>query len=236
MLPYLTGRPLILERFRKSIAEGGFYQQGRPDHFPDWVPRIDVVRADGEEGHHTGCDSPEALRYLANQGVLTFHAWAAREGDLEHPDVLVVDLDPATGDFEEVRSAALELREVLRGRDLEGEVVLTGSRGLHVRLTPAEPLDWDGLREWGREIGAELVARDPQRLTRAFYKSQRRGRLYVDTGRTRRGHAAVVPWSVRAKPGAPVAAVIDWDRVEHDAGLHARSVTLRDVIPTARPG
>src|SRR3712207_7359100 len=60
--PYTT---LFRSRFRKSIADGGFYQQGRPDHFPDYVPRIDVERADGKEGHHTGCDSREALLYLA---------------------------------------------------------------------------------------------------------------------------------------------------------------------------
>lgn len=229
MVPFLRGRPLILERFRKSIDDGGFYQQGRPDHFPDHVPRIDLERADGKAGHHTGCDSPEALIYLANQGVLTFHAWASRLPDLEHPDVLVVDLDPVDTDFAPVRFAASALREILAERGLEGEPVLTGSSGLHIRVTPSEPVDWDGLRELGREIGAALVAVDPKRLTRAFYKSQRRGRLYVDTGRTRRGHAAVVPWSVRAKPGAPIAAPIAWERLD-EPGLHARSVTLRDVM------
>ena len=228
MLPYLEGRPLILERFRKSIADGGFYQQGRPDHFPDYVPRIDVERADGKAGHHTGCDSAEALLYLANQGVLTFHRWASREPDLEHPDVLVVDLDPVDEDFAPVRRAALEMREILAAHSLEGQPVLTGSSGLHILVAPPEKVDWEGLRELGRTIGAEVVARDKTAFTRAFYKSQRRGRLYIDTGRTRRGHAAVVPWSVRAKPGAPIAAPIDWERLE-DPATHARSVTLRSL-------
>jgi len=69
----------------------------------------------------------------------------------------------------------------------------------------------------------------PKELTRAFYKSQRRGRLFVDTHRARRGHAAVVPWSVRAKPGAPVAAPVTWDEVD-DRATHARSVTIRDAM------
>ena len=232
MLPFLDGRPLILERFRSSIDAGGFYQQGRPEHFPDFVGRIDVERADGKTGHHTACGSPEALAYLANQGVLTFHRWASRAPDLEHPDVLVVDLDPADEDFAPVRRAALELREILAARGLDGSPVLTGSRGLHVLVEPPDPVDWDGLRGLAREIGAELVARDPKAFTRAFYKSQRRGRLYVDTGRARRGHAAVVPWSLRAKPTAPVAAPIEWERLE-DPSLHARSVTLRDFVPEA---
>lgn len=229
MLPHLLGRPLTLERFRKTIADGGFYQQGRPDHFPDYVPRIDVVRANGEAGHHPACDSADALVFLANQGVLTLHGWAAREPDLEHPDRLVLDLDPEGGDFAPVREAAFALREVLGERGSEGRPMLTGSRGLHVIVALDGSRDWEELWAWAKELGAALVKTAPKELTRAFYKSQRRGRLYVDTGRARRGHTAVIPWTVRALPGAPVAMPITWEELS-DPAINARSFTLRNAL------
>lgn len=233
MLPHLTGRPLVLERFRKDIDAGGFYQQGRPDHFPAFVPRVDVVRADGKDGHHTGADSVEAVAYLANQGVLTFHAWTSRVPDLEHPDVLVVDLDPpAEATFETVRAASRPVRDVLEARGLTHHPLLTGSTGLHVHVPLDGTLGWEATWELSKAIGAEIVKADPKGLTCAFYRSQRRGRLFVDTHRARRGHAAVVPWSVRARPGAPVAAPVTWAEVD-DPATHAQSVTIADAL--ARP-
>ncbi len=230
MLPHLAGRPLVLERFRKDIEAGGFYQQGRPDHFPAFVPRLDVTRADGKAGHHTGADSVEAVAYLANQGVLTFHAWTSRIPDLEHPDVLVIDLDPPPDEpFAVVREASRHVRDVLEGRGLAHHPLLTGSTGLHVHVPLDGTLDWEATWALAKAVGAEIVKAAPQRLTRAFYKSQRRGRLFVDTHRARRGHAAVVPWSVRARPGAPVAAPVTWDEVD-DPDTHARSVTLADAL------
>lgn len=229
MLPHLVGRPLVLERFRKDIAAGGFYNQGRPDHFPDWVPRIDVRRADGELGHHTGCDSAAALVFLANQGTLTFHGWAARAPDLEHPDRLVIDLDPPQDDAAAVRDAALALRDVLDERGEIGLPMTTGSRGIHVIVPQDGTRTWEELWALAKELGAALVKTSPSTLTRAFYKSQRRGRLYVDTGRARRGHLAVMPWSVRARPGAPVATPVTWEEVA-DPQTHARRWTIRDAL------
>ena len=231
MLPHLAGRPLSLQRFRKDIEAGGFFQQGRPDHFPDYVGRIEVVRADGETGYHTGVETPDALVYLANQGVLTFHGWQSRLPDLERPDRLVIDLDPSDEAFEPVRAAALTLRDVLAEEfELSANPLLTGSRGIHVIIPLDRKRTWDEIWPVAKAIGAALVKRDPKKLTRAFYKSQRRGRLYVDTGRARRGHTAIIPWTVRAKPGAPVAMPINWAELEDGSVSSAGQWTIRDAL------
>ncbi len=230
MLPHLEGRPLSLQRFRANIDAGGFFQQSASPHFPDFVGRLAVRRNEGEgETVHPLAESPEALVYLANQGALTFHAWPARIPELECPDALVLDLDPAGEDFAPVRDAALLLREELGHAGLHGLPMLTGSRGLHVIVPLDATTGWNGVWTLAKAIGAALVKRAPKELTRAFYKSQRRGRLYVDTGRARRGHTAVVPYTVRAQPGAPVAAPVTWAEVE-DEGLHARAFTIRTVL------
>jgi bifunctional non-homologous end joining protein LigD len=233
MLPHLAGRPLSLERFRATIDDGGFYQQQVGKHFPpDVVGRVAVARHDGAgEVVHPLAESADALVYLANQGALTLHAWPARLPALEHPDALVLDLDPDGDAFAPVRRAAALLREVLDELGLRAVPMLTGSRGVHVVVPLDATLGWDGVWTMAKAIGAAHVARAPKELTRAFYKSQRRGRLYVDTGRARRGHTAVVPYTVRARPGAPVAAPVTWaELLDEDLGLHARSFTVRDVL------
>lgn len=229
MLPHVERRPLSLERFRASIADGGFFQQSRGKHFPDLVGRVEVTKAEGGTITHATADTPEALAYLANQGALTLHAWPARAPDLERPDALVLDLDPDADDFAPVRRAALLLREVLADHGLEGHLMTTGSRGVHVVVALDGNAGWEDTWAAAKQLGAALVKRAPKELTRAFYRSQRRGRLYVDTARARRGHTAVVPYSVRARPGAPVATPIAWEELE-DPALHAGTFTLRTVL------
>lgn len=232
MLPHLAGRPLSLERYRKTIGDGGFFQQSASAHFPDHVGRLEVGHSGGGGTTvHPVAESPEALVYLANQGALTLHAWPARAPALECPDALVLDLDPDSDDFAPVRRAALLLREELQRIGLDGLPMVTGSRGLHVIVPLDATTPWAGVWTFAKAIGAALVKRDPKGLTRAFYKSQRRGRLYVDTFRARRGQTAVVPYTVRAKPGAPVAAPVTWAEVADEGALpDGRAFTLRTVL------
>ncbi len=232
MLPHVARRPLSLERFRGAVDAGGFFQQSAPAHFPDWVPRVAVATADGRTTPRATCDSADVLAYLAGQGALTLHAWPARAPDVEHPDVLVLDLDPAEDDFAPVRRAALLLRAVLDDAGLPGFPMTTGSRGVHVLVPLDGAAGWDEVWEGAKALGAALVARAPGELTRAFYKSQRRGRLYVDTGRARRGHTAVAPYTVRARPGAPVATPVAWEELEEGA-VGPRTWTLRTVLDRA---
>jgi hypothetical protein len=45
MIPHLRGRPVNLQRFPDGIAAGGFFQQARPEYFPDWSDEVrDAMR------------------------------------------------------------------------------------------------------------------------------------------------------------------------------------------------
>ena len=45
-------------------------------------------------------------------------------------------------------------------------------------------------------------------------KTQRRGRIFVDYLRNQRGATAVVPYSARARAGAPISAPISWTEMK----------------------
>jgi bifunctional non-homologous end joining protein LigD len=75
-------------------------------------------------------------------------------------------------------------------------------------------------------VGALLVQRDPDHLTQEFSKRDRGGRILVDTGRNGYSATFAAPYTVRAKPGAPVSAPCTWEEVETGA-VHPRSFTLR---------
>jgi len=226
MLPELRGRPLTIERFTKSIEQGGFYQKHAQKHYPDWIERVSL----GSKTivAYPLCDTRDALVYFANQGGFVFHVWTSRREAPQFPDLLVFDLDPPEGGFDQVRAAAHLVREVLDELGLPAFVKTTGSKGLHV-VAPLDPhASFDTVGKLGNQIAALLCQRHPDALTTEFYKKDRRGRLFLDTMRNAPGATVVAPYSLRGKPGAPISAPIDWDEVD-DPALAADGIRMRDV-------
>lgn len=214
MLVHLRGRPLNLERYRGEVTEkgAGFLQQHASGHFPDWVGRVTVPKHGGKV-EHVVCDDAATLVYLANQGALTFHGWSSRLPDLDRPDRLVIDLDPSADDFAAVRRAARHVRATLDELGLTGFPMTSGSRGLHVIVPLDGSQPWKPVWDFGRRLRVAIAERAPGELTTEFRKEKRADRLYVDLGRTRYAHTAVMPYSVRGRPGAPVATPLEWDEL-----------------------
>ncbi|MFF3290962.1 non-homologous end-joining DNA ligase [Streptomyces sp. NPDC003023] len=235
MLPHLRGRPLMLERHPDGIGGPRFMQKNTPDNYPDWVRRAEVGKADGTVVH-TVCDNTATLLHLVDQACITLHRWQSRVGRLDRPDRLVFDLDPSgdsADDFETVRRAARQLGELLDDLRLPSALMTTGSRGLHVIVPLTGETDFDGVRAFAQEVAEALAQRDPDHLTTAVRKQARGDRLYLDVQRNGYAQTAVAPYSVRARPGAPVATPISWDQLE-DPGTGPRRWTVANAIEQAR--
>lgn len=232
ILPHLEDRFLTLKRFPDGIGEEGFYQQSRSGYFPASIRGMEAPRVGGGEPvNHILVDDREGLLYLAGQATLAFHGWQSRCDRLNQPDRLVFDLDPAGKGFDTVIDAARLLREVIELAGLTAFVMTTGSRGLHVVAPLDRQIDFEASRGLARRIADALVARGPDRFTREQRKKARRGRLYLDVGRNAYGQTAIVPYSLRALPGAPVATPLEWEELgRSDIGpqrFHLRNLRRR---------
>ena len=94
----------------------------------------------------------------------------------------------------------------------------------------------DEIEGESREVGkvhaalARAVAQnDPKNFTAALPKAQRKGRIFVDYLRNGRGATAVASYSLRGRPGAPVAMPLAWSEL---AKLkRADAFTITDVPP-----
>jgi bifunctional non-homologous end joining protein LigD len=230
MLPYLQDRPATLHRFPDGIDGNDFYQQRRPDHFPDWVRGVELERRGGGSVEHTVIDSVAALVVVANAGCITPHLWLSRTDQPERPDQLVFDLDPPDeGGFEDVRFAASRLREALEQLELHTLVKTTGSKGLHIVVPLRRQHDFDEVRDFGRRLTDVLAKRHPDRLTVEQRKEKRAGRLYLDIQRNAYGQHAVAPYGVRALPGAPVATPLEWPELS-SSNLGPRRYTVKNLF------
>jgi bifunctional non-homologous end joining protein LigD len=230
MLPHMRGRPLTMQRFPDGIDSYGFYEKEAPDYFPSWIQRVSIfVEGEGKEQEQITCEDEATLTYLANQACLTHHIWLSRADSLRHPDKLIFDLDPPSVEFEPVRQAAYDLRDLLEEVALTSHVMTTGSRGLHVVVALDGNTGYDAVRNFARDLAEVLACRFPERLTIEQRKAKRGGRLFLDTMRNAYGQNSVAPYALRARPGAPVAAPLDWSELD-DGELTAQSYSIQNIF------
>jgi bifunctional non-homologous end joining protein LigD len=214
MLPHLSDRPVAVKRYPDGLDGEGFFQKNAGPHYPGWLRREDIPKRDGGTIDHVVVDEPATLVYLADQGTLEFHPWLSQAGDLEHPVEMVFDLDPPDdADVGAVRTAARHLRGLLDELEVSSRIKTSGSVGFHVHVPLDGSADWDEASELARGIAEVLAARHPEELTTEQRKAARHGRVFVDWLRNGYGQTSVAAYSVRARPGAPVASPIDWDEL-----------------------
>jgi bifunctional non-homologous end joining protein LigD len=225
MVPHLRGRPVTMERFPAGIGRKGFIQKDVSRGFPSWLQRVEVPKKDGVV-HHPIVTDARSLLWLANQNSITPHVWTSRVPDLYHPDICVFDLDPSVDAPEMLRTAALQLRDLLDELGLPSWVKTSGSKGFHIVVPIDGKTDTGNVAGFAHAIGTLLVIRDPRNLTQEFHKVDRGRRILIDTGRNGYSATFAAAYAVRAKRGAPVSAPCTWQEVE-SGKVHPQSFTIR---------
>jgi len=227
MVPLVRDRPLTMLRYTGGIREEGFFQKEAPGYLPDWIKTVTFELHEGRKQRQILCDDAATLVWTANQDCITHHVWTSRADKLDHPDMLIFDLDPSDDDFDLVRFAARTIRAKLLDMEMPAFVMTTGSRGLHV-VTPLDrSADFDTVRAWARSLAEKLAWSIPDSFTVEISKEKRGRRLFIDYTRNAFGQTKVAPYTVRAKPGAPVATPVEWDELD---GIGSQSYNVRNVL------
>jgi len=210
MLDVVSGRPLTLQRFPRGIEAKGFMQKNAAEHFPDSIGRLAVPKRGGGDTVYPVVDRVEDLVYLANQNTITFHMWTSSAERPGHPDWLVLDLDPTAGDLDGVRVATRAVGTLLDSFGLDSFVLATGSKGFHVWVPIDGSAGFGDVSMVARALAGLAVAARPDELTVEFLKKNRGGRVFVDWLRNAPTATVVAPFSLRPRPGAPVAVPLGW--------------------------
>lgn len=214
MLAHAGGRPLTIQRFPKGLAGQGFMQKNAPDHYPDWIGRIEIGRREGGSTTYPVAIDERTFPYLANQGTITFHAPTSTTDRPDRPDRFIMDLDPPADHPDLAATAARLTSGLLDEVGVPTIPMATGSKGYHVIAALHPEHGYDEVGRFAQGCAALLADRHPDLLTTEFRIEQRRGRVFVDWLRNRPLSTGVVPWSLRPRPGAPVATPLTWEEFE----------------------
>jgi len=210
ILPHLEGRPLSFVRAPESIAKETFFQRHVMPGMKHGITR--VPDPEGKHADFVTVDDASGLRTISQFSIVELHGWGSKLPKLENPDRAVFDLDPDEAvPFTTVRDAALQLREMLDDIGLVSFPMLSGGKGLHVIVPLDATQDWDTISDFTKGMARGLAETDPDHFIATASKERRKGKIYIDWLRNKMTATAIMPWSVRARETASIAAPVTWD-------------------------
>ncbi len=218
-------RPISLIRCPQGRAKHCFFQKHDSGTFGASVHHVPIKEKDGGTEDYLYVEDATGLLACVQMGTIEFHGWGSRVGEIETPDRMVFDLDPDAGlDWKDVQAAALKLRDLLADLGLISFPLLTGGKGIHVVVPLDGKAKWPAVKDFAERFSRALAEAEPALFTANIRKAQRKGRIFLDWLRNQRGATAVLPYSARAREGAPVAAPIGWEEVAKVKGGNEYSI------------
>lgn len=227
LLPEVINRPLSIIRCPAGTGKPCFFQK----HHTAGLELVDSVKLKEDSGinaHYLVVRDAASLLELVQFNALEFHPWGSHAEEPDRADRVVFDLDPGPDvPFAEVKKAASDIRKLLGRLELESFLRVSGGKGLHV-VVPLNPgCDWDLTKRFAKGFADALAQSEPQRFLATATKALRNKRIFVDYLRNGRGATAAASYSLRGRPGAPVAMPLAWSELPNLK--RADAFTIKDV-------
>ncbi|UYB52556.1 DNA ligase D [Xanthomonas sp. AM6] len=213
LLPEIAGRPLSIIRCPSGAERPCFFQK----HHTAGLELVSSVRLKEEAGnnaYYLVVNDAAGLLELVQFNALEFHPWGSYAERPDSANRVVFDLDPGPDvPFAEVKQAATDIRKLLAQLELESFLRVSGGKGLHVVVPLAPGCDWDLTKRFAHGFADALAQSQPERFLATATKRLRNKRIFVDYLRNGRGATAVASYSLRGRPGAPVAMPLAWSEL-----------------------
>lgn len=215
MLPHLKDRPQSLHRFPDGIDGMSFYQKDLDvKNIPSWLKTVPIYsESNDKEIDYLICNNVATLAWMANLGCIEINPWLSRTGKPDHPDYVVIDLDPEDIAFRHVVDTANCVHDILEEYGIQSYCKTSGASGLHVYIPTGAKYNYDTCRLFAEFIARETNARLPEVTSVIRAKSKRKKKVYVDFLQNSRGQTVAAPYSVRPRPGASVSTPLFWEEV-----------------------
>ena len=210
LLREINNRPISLLRCPSGIKADCFYQRnvgfglGTNVHPFLWEYK-------GRKYKYIYVKDEKGIMEMIQMGVIEIHPWGATIDKIHRPDRMIFDLDPDPSvPFSDVKKAALEIRDRLKLAGLDSVLKCTGGKGLHIIVPLAPAKNWDEVKGWASAFAHTLVEEAPDRYVATITKSKRAGKILIDYFRNDYTATGIAGYSLRARPGAPVAVPLEW--------------------------
>ncbi|MGE3317946.1 MAG: DNA ligase D [Candidatus Berkiella sp.] len=228
ILPHIINRPISLLRCPNGIDDACFYQKHLSSK--DLIDNLKtiIVQEKHKKEPYIYLENMDGLIQLVQMGTLEIHPWSSSIVNIERPNYVTFDLDPADDiAWKEVVKAAFQIKDELENLDLRSFVKTTGGKGLHIVAPIAPRYSWEEVSHFARTFAQFVTLKYPDKYIDTMSKVKRKGKIFVDYLRNQRGATAIAAYSTRARTGAPVSTPLSWQ--ELSPKMHSDQFTLHNL-------
>lgn len=217
ILPYLKNRPESLNRHPNGIKAPSFYQKDMDvKQLPSWVKTVKMhSKSNNRYLDYLICNDAATLVFMANLGCIEINPWHSTETKPDHPDFMILDLDPGKIAFTEVVNTALVIKEICDELKIPCFCKTSGATGLHIYIPLGAKYHYDEVKIFAELMATITHKRLPKTTSIERTVSKRRTKIYIDFLQNRKGQTIAAPYSVRPKPHATVSTPLLWKEVNH---------------------
>lgn len=217
LLPHLAGRALTRIRFPNGVDGAHFFEKNKPGGTPDWVHTERLPVPGSTKSRETidfvVVDDLATLVWVANLASLELHTPQWRVG--EHPDLMVVDLDPgAPAGLQECCGVAVLMRDRLEADGVAAYPKTSGKKGMQLCCPISGEQDAEEVSLYAKKVAEELAAMVPRSITAKMAKNLRPGKIFIDWSQNAAAKTTVAPYSLRAQPAPTASTPLTWEEVE----------------------
>ena len=233
MLPFMQGRLISLMRCTEGIKGECFFQRNPMKGMGKNIKSRKITHK-GKSHEYIYIEDATGILQLVQMGTIEFHGWQSTLAHKGKPDQIIFDLDPdPTVPFEAVKLAAEDIRVRLASRKLASFARLSGGKGIHVVVPIRPEHDWGKVKDYARSFAEEMAREAPEAYVANMSKARRKGKIFIDFFRNDFASTAIVPFSLRARAGAPLAWPVSWSdlkKIKQAQEMQLTNINKRDFI------
>ena len=226
MLPFLKNRIISTVRCPEGIDGDSFFKK----HFEnerEGFNKIEVKNKEKEIEDYYYITNEKGLISEVQMNSIEFHTWGSSVTNLEHPSIMVFDLDPDEElSLKKLRAGVKDLKSILDELKLKSYLKTSGGKGYHV-VVPIKNVTWKEFCSIAKNIAELMEAKWSDKYTSNIRKENRKGKIFIDWVRNTKGQTSIAPYSLRAREKAPVSFPISWNELDK---IKPNEITLRKAL------
>lgn len=205
MLPYIQKRPISLIRCQQGIEHACFFKKH---------PQTEKEKKNCffyQKDAYFYMEDSEDILYQTQMNTIEFHCWGCHYQNLSHPDMMIFDLDPGEDvSLLQVRQGVQYLKKILDTLHLVSFLKTSGGKGYHVVVPFKHTKNWESFSKFAKHIAQLMVQSYPDLYTTNMKIKERKGKIFIDYLRNKKGATCVAPYSLRARKNLPISMPIAW--------------------------
>ena len=236
LVPQVRRRPVTRKRWPEGVDRQSFFRKDLEDSAPEWIPTATIQHTTSVNAYPL-IDGSATLAWLSQVAAIELHTpqWRfGADGAPQHPDRLVLDLDPGPGvALRDTAEIALWCREILEDMGLTCVPVTSGSKGIHLYAGLDGTSDAEAVTKVAKTLAQHLERAHLDRVTATMAKAERKGKVFLDWSQNNGKKTTISPYSLRGRERPTVAAPRTWEEIQ-DPNLG--QLVFDDVIARVEDG